>query len=80
MLQKTVDSKGRVCIGVEYAGRTVLLDDSDPHAICILPAVVVPEREQWLYDHPEALASVLRGMEQAKAGQFAAPKNFSETE
>lgn len=26
--------------------------------------------EQWLYDNPEALASVLRGIEDAKAGRF----------
>ena len=29
----------------------------------------IPKREQWLFNNPEALASVLRGIADAKAGR-----------
>jgi len=30
----------------------------------------IPKREQWLFDNPEALASVRRGIADAKAGRI----------
>ena len=70
MTTKVVDSKGRITLGSKFVGRTVIVDDSDPEKIVITPAVVIPEREAWLYAIPTALNSVRKGLAQAKAGKF----------
>lgn len=70
MPTKTVDSKGRVTLGKEFAGCTVSIQKSKDGRLVIIPVKVVPEREAWLYDNPKALASVRRGLAQAKARKF----------
>ena len=70
MTTKVVDSKGRVPLGVRFAGRTVIVDDSSPDRIIIMPAVVVPEREAWLYQNAAARAAVRRGLAQAAKRRF----------
>ncbi len=45
--------------------------------IKLTPTVSIPHNELWLYKNPEALKSVLRGMEEAKAGKV---KNFDMSE
>ena len=70
MTTKTVDSRGRLLLGREYAGRMVIVDDTEPDRLVITPAVAIPEREAWLYRNPEALASVRRGLEQASKHDF----------
>lgn len=37
--------------------------------IKLTPTVSIPHNELWLYKNPKALKSVLRGMEEAKAGK-----------
>jgi len=70
MTTKIVDGKGRVALGSRYIGRTVIVDDSDPERIIVTPAVVIPEREAWLYRNEKALSSVRRGLAEAQAGRF----------
>jgi hypothetical protein len=67
---KALDSKGRLVLGKRFAGRTVIIDDSDPARIVVTLAVVIPEREAWLYRNPQALRSVRKGLTEAKNGQF----------
>ena len=69
METKTVDSKGRLTLGPEFAGKTVILRRRK-HGITITPAVVIPEHEAWLYKNPEAHAAVEHGLADAKRGQF----------
>ena len=76
MTTKLVDSKGRIALGRHYAGRMVIIDDSDPCRLIITPAVAVPEREAWLYQNPEALSRVRQGQRQAQAKSFAPPPNI----
>ncbi len=64
-------------LGSAFVNRTVLVDDSDPDRIIITPVVAIPEREAWLYKNPEALASVRRGLEQARAGEFVEPPDLA---
>ncbi len=70
MVTKIVDKKGRVTLGTHLAGRTVILDDTDPNQIVITLARVIPERETWLYNNPEALNSLRAGLAQAADGQL----------
>ena len=70
MTTKLIDKKGRLMLGTAYAGRMVLVDDSDPEQIIISPAVAIPVREAWLYKNKEALNRVRKGLQQARDGNF----------
>ena len=71
MTTKLVDSKGRLALGNRYAGRMVLIDDSEPDRLIIIPAVAIPDREAWLYRNDEAINLVREGLAQAREGRFA---------
>jgi hypothetical protein len=66
---KTIDSKGRLTLGSEYAGRTVQVE-KDATALVVRFCRVVPEREAWLWDNEAAMAMVSRGIEQAHRGEL----------
>ena len=70
MATKILDSKGRVSLGKQFAGNTVMVDDTDPYNIVIKRAVVIPEQEAWLYRNPKALKLVRKGLAEAAAGKF----------
>jgi len=66
---KTIDEKGRLTLGREYAGRTVQLEKNDG-GIVIKFYRVVPEREAWLWENETAKAVVDRGLKQARDGEL----------
>ncbi len=68
---KTVDDKGRLTLGKEFAHKQFFIDRKDGNVIQIIPAETVPAREAWLFKDPEALASVMRGLEQVRSGETA---------
>lgn len=70
MITKKVDAKGRLLISPEWAGRLVIIDDTDPNKIIITHAAALPAHEVWLYENEEAAASIHRGLEQAKKGEL----------
>lgn len=70
IVKRDIDAKGRVTLGPSFANRTVLVEEREDE-IVLKFARVIPEREAWLYDNKGALASVRRGLRQAKAGNFA---------
>jgi hypothetical protein len=70
MFTKNVDSKGRLTLGESFANRTVLVEARGEGEVLVRLARVIPERESWLYDNNEALASVRRGLQQAAEGKF----------
>ncbi len=65
------DSKGRVTLGANFENRFVIVDYHSDGEVIIRLARVLPERESWLYENPRALASVRRGLNQARKGSFA---------
>lgn len=67
---RNTDSKGRITLGEAFSNRTLLMETRGDEIILRL-ARVIPEREAWLYEKGEALASVRRGLKEAKAGTFA---------
>ena len=45
---KTVDSRGRINIGKEFANKTFLFEKTGETEIKLELAAVIPERELWL--------------------------------
>jgi hypothetical protein len=66
---KTIDEKGRLTLGREFAGRTVQLEQDDG-GILIKFYRVVPEPEAWLWENDTAKAMVDRGLKQARDGEL----------
>lgn len=71
METKKLDQKGRITLGQRYAGKTVLIDDSNPDCIKLIPVVHIPESEAWLYENELALNQVRQGLAQARQRNFA---------
>ena len=65
---KSTDSKGRVTLGGHFANRAVIVERRSDDEVIVRLARVIPEREVWLYENPKALASVRRGLDQARRG------------
>ena len=68
---KSTDSKGRVTLGGHFANRAVIVEHRSDDEVVVRLARVIPEREAWLYENPKALASVRRGLDQARKGNVA---------
>lgn len=66
---KRTDSKGRLTLGEGFANKTLIVEERGSEIVLRL-ARVIPEAEAWLYDNPTALASVRRGLKQARARQL----------
>jgi len=65
------DSKGRITLGAlakNISGFKVIEENNG--RILLEPQVEIPAEEAWLHKNPEALASVLRGIEDSKAGRI----------
>lgn len=67
---KTIDEKGRLTLGREFAGRTVQVEKGE-HAVVVKFYRVVPDREAWLWENETAKEMVDRGLQQARAGELA---------
>ena len=66
---KTIDDKGRLTLGREFAGRTVQMEKADG-GIVLKFYRVVPEREAWLWENETAKGMVDRGLRQAREGEL----------
>jgi hypothetical protein len=70
MTTKMIDAKGRLMMGRGFAGKMVMVDDSDPDKIIITTAVPIPVREAWLYENDRAINLVRAGLKQARQLEF----------
>jgi len=68
MTTKTLDNKGRITLGAQFAGQTVVVDDSNPDYILIKPVVMIPAGEAWLYKNKTALNRVREGLDDVRSG------------
>ena len=54
---KLVGSNGQISLGKQYAGRHVLVEESEPGVWIVRTATVIPDNERWLHE-PAAAASL----------------------
>lgn len=72
------DSKGRVTLSKLTDGISSFNVSKDEDGRILLePMVEIPAREKWLFENPEALASVRRGIADAKAGRVVSRPSFA---
>lgn len=66
---KTIDEKGRLTLGREFAGRTVQIE-REKDGVVIRFCRIVPDHEAWLWENETAKAMVDRGAQQARRRDF----------
>ncbi len=72
------DAKGRVTLSKLANGVSSYNVSQDAHGRLLLePMVEIPAREKWLFDNPEALESVRRGIADAKSGRVKSLGSFA---
>ncbi|NJK30565.1 MAG: hypothetical protein HC851_22915 [Acaryochloris sp. RU_4_1] len=72
------DSRGRLSIGAVTKGKNYRVMVNEAGQILLDPVVAIPERELWLWQNPEAIASVQRGIEQAARGDLHEMGSFAQ--
>lgn len=71
-----MDNKYRICLGsfLSKEERELLssfrVSRQEDGKIVLDPLVEIPAREHWIYKNPEAFASLMRGIEDAKNGRI----------
>jgi hypothetical protein len=72
------DSKGRITLGKLAEGvSSYRVRRQADGKIVLEPFMEIPADEQWLWDNKEALASVRRGLADAKAGRLVSLGSFA---
>ena len=54
--------------GGHFANRSVIVEHRSDDEVVVRLARLIPEGEAWLYENPKALASVRRGLDDARKG------------
>ncbi len=74
---RTVDGRGRINVGSKFLRQQmIVLEVEDGYKLTA--AKTVPVNEAWLYEDPEALAGVMKGLAQAKAREFVEPPDIED--
>ena len=72
------DSKGRISLGKLAQGvSSFRVSVDDRGRIVLEPYVEVPASEKWLFDNPEAVESLRRGLADAKNGRVSEIGSFA---
>lgn len=64
----STDAFGRLCLGKKFANIMFNLKVNRGNII-LVPVQIVPKKEAWLHKNPEALATVKKGLKQARQGR-----------
>lgn len=72
------DSRGRVTLGQLAQGKNYRILVNEAGQILLDPVVSIPERELWLWQNPEAISAVQRGIQQSAAGDVQELRSFAE--
>lgn len=74
-----VDARRRVSLG--RVGRRedtrYIVEESDDGVIRLIPAKTIPAREAFVWENPEVMKSLQRGMEQAATGKARSRGSFA---
>ncbi len=46
---RVVTKNGQISLGKKFAGKTIQIIENDNHTLTIIPVIVIPENEKWLY-------------------------------
>jgi len=77
VVTKNADKKGRVTLGPGVANRLVSITKLSESEFVVKLVRPVPEDEAWLYENPKALASVRKGLRQAREGRLSRGPNLA---
>lgn len=75
---RKLDNSGRLTLGKEKAGEQYEVNEASDGTIVLTPVAVIPKRELWLWQNPDALASVKRGLEQSARGEGRSLGSFAQ--
>ncbi|NJM62243.1 MAG: hypothetical protein HC849_21850 [Oscillatoriales cyanobacterium RU_3_3] len=74
----STDSQGYLSLNLEPKSTEYRVFVNEAGQILLDPVTNIPDREQWLWQNPEALASIKCGLTQAAKGEVHYLGNFSE--
>jgi len=77
-VNRVADSKGRVSLGKDFAGRLVIIRRPEEGTVEITLAEAIPVKEAWLYKNKAALESLMRGLVQTGRGEYAEGPDLQE--
>lgn len=63
------DKAGRVTLGKAQANKNFIVTYKENGTIELVPALNIPLNQLWLFQNPESLATLDRGMAQSEAGE-----------
>ncbi|MCW5943482.1 MAG: hypothetical protein KIS66_14715 [Fimbriimonadaceae bacterium] len=64
-----MDPSGRLSLGRDRSGTQYEVTEAEDGTLTLVPVTVIPTRELWLHQNPQAKEAVLRGLADAAAGR-----------
>lgn len=74
---RQVDSSGRLSLGRKKVGEHYDFHEDSEGKITLTPVVVIPRRELWLHQNPEAKRSLLSGLADSAEGRTSDGGDFT---
>ncbi len=62
------DERGRISLDSIANSRKYIVSQNVAEQLLPTPTAAMPDHEKWLWDNPEAIASVRQGLKEASAG------------